>query len=74
MRLDHEKKHSKHFQNIYAYNINYRFFVKILQDLVQDDGMYVVGMEGVLTEDEMYNTLKVNFKPDLIFVCMISFE
>jgi len=31
-----------------------------MQGVVSDDGAYVLGVDGFLTDDEMYQTLKVN--------------
>ncbi len=32
-----------------------------LQDIVSDDGVFVIGAQGILTEDEIAHTLKVHF-------------
>ena len=32
----------------------------LMQGVVSDDGAYVLGVRGFLTEEEMYETLKVN--------------
>ena len=35
------------------------YFIKIEQDVVVDDGAFVIGCEGILTEEETLHSLKV---------------